>query len=387
MKSVIVVGGGIVGTSITYHLSRRDDVSVRLLERAGSLGTATTRQSSLGFRQYGSEPVHLRMKRVGKRLYNEFMADPTSDLRYEQREVLYVATTDEGRSAIEDAQAEEDPASSPSEFVGGTEVHDVFVLPELREDVVTAALCRPNSGFFHSAEKLVDSFADRAETNGAEVVVNAEVTDLVIQNGRVCGVLTDETTHRADAVVGAAGPWNDVLTTAADVDVPVRQRRLDRLTLQPNTQFRRPLPKVRHVETGVTIRGCLDGSVLAYRVEPADDPYAAADAQIPDEEATVSADAKARIFESIETLLPPLADAEILSSAVSYPSRTPDAKPIIGWTERPGFAIAAMHSRGIQYAPAAGQIIARQLVDDDPTEYYPDVSITRFEGKTDCTDW
>ncbi|MDR9381151.1 MAG: FAD-binding oxidoreductase, partial [Natronomonas sp.] len=73
----------------------------------------------------------------------------------------------------------------------------------------------------------------------------------------------------------------------------------------------------------------------------------------------------------------------VVQEDVAYTSRTPDGNPVVGWTDTPGFSIAALHSRGVQYAPAIGDVITRQLVDDDPTTHYPDISISRFDGYTD----
>jgi glycine/D-amino acid oxidase-like deaminating enzyme len=382
MQSVVVIGGGIVGTSVAYHLSRRDGVSVRLFETGGALGTKTTGKSSIGLRQYGSDETQLRMKRYGKRLYNEFMAE-SSELNYNPIEVVHVATTEAGRETIEGTQASEHPLSSPSEQLEGETLRDVLVVPDLREASIELALYRPNAGYFLSPESLVHAFADRAEAAGTTVTVGTEVTDVVLEDGRVAGVVADDARYEADAVVAAAGPWNNAVTAMAGVDVPVRQQRLDILELEPTTELARQLPKIRHVETGTTFRGRPDGRVLAYRSEPAADPYAAGEDHDPDGATSVPESVKLTVLESAEELLPTLADAEIAYEDVAYTSRTPDGNPIVGWTERPGFSVAALHSRGIQYAPAIGDIITRQLVDGDPTPHYAGVSIDRFDGYTD----
>lgn len=145
MDTVLVVGGGIVGASVAYHLSRRDGVEVTLFERGGTLRGETTGKSSLGLRQYGTDETQIRMKRYGKRLYNEFMAD-SSDMRYEPTEVIHVATTGPGHETIERTRAGEHPLGSPSECVEGSELRDVLVVPDIREESIESALYRPNGG-------------------------------------------------------------------------------------------------------------------------------------------------------------------------------------------------------------------------------------------------
>lgn len=382
MNQVLVVGGGIVGTSVAYHLSQRDGVSVTLFERADTLGAETTGMSSLGLRQYGTDETQLSMKRYGKRLYNEFLAE-SAELRYDPIEVVHVATTDEGRKTIERTKAGEHPMSSPSELLDGSELRDVLVVPDLREESITTALYRPNAGYFRAPESLIHAFADRALAAGATVETGTGITDITVRDGRVEGVIADGDLHEG-TVVCAAGPWNNEIAAMAGVEIPVRQQRLHVLELEPADSLARTLPKVRHVETGITFRGRPNGNVLVYHAEPAEDPYAAGEVFDPDEAVGVPESVKLSLLESAEVLIPGLSSAGIVHERVAYTSRTPDGNPVVGWTERPGFSISGLHSRGVQYAPAIGMILARQLVDDDPTEYYPDVSIARFDGYTDC---
>jgi sarcosine oxidase subunit beta len=305
-----------------------------------------------------------------------------SDMRYEPTEVIHVATSEAGRETIERTRASEHPMGSPSEHVEGSELRDVLVVPEIREESIESALYRPNGGYFRSPESLVHAFADRAAAAGATIATGTEITDITVREGRVEGAVADGERH-AGAVVCAAGPWNNAIADMAGVDLPVRQERLHLLELEPSEPLTRTLPKIRHVETGITFRGRPNGRVLVYHAEPAEDPYAAADVVDPDEPAEVPESVTYSILESVESIAPILSDAEIVHEDVAYTSRTPDGNPVVGWTDTPGFSIAALHSRGIQYAPAIGDVITRQLVDDDPTAYYSDVSIGRFDGYTD----
>jgi sarcosine oxidase subunit beta len=85
----------------------------------------------------------------------------------------------------------------------------------------------------------------------------------------------------------------------------------------------------------------------------------------------------------LRTLVPYLYDSGIEEQWVGLRGLTPDSNPIVGWTDVEGVSVVAYNATGIQHAPAAGWILGRQLLDGDPTEYYEDVSISRFDGHTD----
>ncbi|MFB6069632.1 MAG: NAD(P)/FAD-dependent oxidoreductase [Halanaeroarchaeum sp.] len=377
MAERIVVGGGIVGTSVAYHLADRG-ASVTLYERAGTLGSATTGMSSLGFRQYGHDGVQMAMKRYGKRLYNEFGAGDDEAIQFDATEVLLLATTDAGAESLERKHASAAGAGAAGELLAGEGVPAAVMLPELRHDAVTAAVHRPNAGYFSAPEPLVDAFARRAERSGARIRTGATVTDLVVEGGAVAGVRVDGERHAAETVVAAAGPWNNEIASWAGVDVPLRQQRLHFLELELGRPLSRPLPKVRHVETGVTFRGRTRDRVLAYRTAPAEDPYEAGADLDPGAAAAVPESVKLTVLEAAETVLPALADADVAYEDVAYPSRTPDGNPVVGRTGRPGFVLAGTNSEGIQLAPAIGNVVA-SLLEEDPPAYHERVAPTRFD--------
>jgi glycine/D-amino acid oxidase-like deaminating enzyme len=356
---------------------------VTVLDRAASPASETTARSSLGFRQYASTPTEAWLKRYGKRFYHEVLE--SGDARYEPTDVLHLATTEAGAEAVDATAAGEAAGSSPSERLDGDELREVVMAPGLRTEDVRAALYRANAGYFRAAGPLVSSVLDLATRAGATVETDTPVTDLVVKDGRVTGLVAGGDRRAAGAVVLAAGPWNRSLAALADVDLPVRQQLMSVFDHEPARRFARPPPKVRHIGTGVVFRGRPNGRVLSYHSEPAADAYAKSEALDP---ATGPSDpptaVERQILDSAATLLPAVADGSVVDTDVAFPSRTPDGYPIVGWTARPGLSVAATHSHGIQYAPGIGHVVAKQVVGSEPTDHYDALSISRFDGHADC---
>ena len=385
-----IVGGGIVGSSIAYHLSQRTDDPVVLFERQ-SPASETTFKSVAQFGFYGDETQY-RMKRYGMGLYNEFFRDPRANPAYRTMGALLVATEAENaerfRNAVE--RGGDESLGKPGmgfdrdlvEYVPGDELAETLLLPPVDTDVVAGALFRPKVGYMNRPQELAFEFLERARENGVEVRSGTEVESIETAGGRVVGLRT-ATGERveADEVICAAGPWNVDVAESVGVDLPVRHTLAPILKLEAPEQPDYTLPVVSHYESPFAFhRRRRDEFLVGYNPGGYDegtryDPDTVGE--------TVPSEIRDEGIELMETLVPGLLDAEVVDQWVGVRSVTPDGNPVVGWTELEGFSIAAFHTSGIQLAPAVGDVIARQLVDGEPTEYYDALSITRFEGFSD----
>lgn len=387
MARHVVIGGGIVGASVAFHLGKRTDDSVVVYER-DDLASATTYRATAMVGTAGPSPFH-RMKRYGIECYNEFFADPEAEPEYRQAGRLQVATTDEGaRTLQEHDSAESDEAgpfaNSPANYIPGDELHERLVVPPLDTDRVEGALHRPEFGYVLDdsrtlgARELALEFVERARAAGARFEPNTAVTDIRTETGAVTGVETaGEETVPADTVVCAAGPWNRRVAEMAGLELPLSHVYSPVFVLGLPEPLPYTMPMVKAHESGVGIHPKRPDRVLVtYRAERGTeyDPDAVGD--------TAPAEHRETALSWAEELLPLLAEAELVDEWVGLGTDTPDGHPIVGRTPVPGLAVAATMS-GIQYAPAVGRIVARQLVDDDPTAFHDAVALSRFEGYAD----
>lgn len=384
-----IVGGGIVGASVAYHLNRRaEDADIVLYEKQ-SPASETTYRSMAILGRTGNETM-TRMKRYGLSLYNELFAEPRANSAFELTGSLGVATTSAGAKALETSLDEESNAGlyssgglrEPVEYLPDDDIKRTAIVPYLDTEAITGARYRPNKGFTRSQE-LAYEFFERLEESDVTIANNTAVDRVLVEDGAVTGIETERGTEEVDTVVCAAGPWNVGMAETADVTLPVRHEPAPILQLEPNRPLQYTFPYTHHHESGIYFRGSTGGEVYVglhdkkttYDDVTRLDPNTVSD--------SVSVEFREKAIDVIEKLYPFLLDADITEEWVGVGSRTPDHWPIIGWTEIEGFSIAAFHSQGIQLAPAAGDIISRQLIDGDPTEYYDVVSISRFDGHSD----
>lgn len=365
---IAIVGGGIAGASVAYHLSSRTETPVVVFER-GAVAAETTGRSTAVFRMM-DDPLLVAMKRYGLGLYNRFLASPTGNPEYELIGRLEAATTEAAAARL---QNEELPLGR---YVDAEDLSETLICPELDTESVVGALYNPNAGYFRPSE-LAHEFATRARERGVEFRTNTTVTDVDVEDGRVVSVRTDGGRTAVSHVVATTGPWNLELGRTAGIDVPIRHTLAPILKLKPDTPPTHTLPNIKFTGSGYYVLGQDDGTVLvghspgSYSGAGTEyDPDAVSDSVPPD----IVSGATDMIAEH----LPSLVDAKQIEEWVGIRSLTPDGKPLIGPTEVGGFSIVGFNSEGIQLAPAAGRIVAAQVTDSEPPEYATAVSPSRF---------
>lgn len=349
-----VVGGGIVGLSVAYHLAgAAPDAAVTVYER-GRLAAETTAKSAAFFGFYGSE-TDVRLKRYGMATYNEFAAAPRSDFRFELVGRLDAATTAEGAEALRNRI---DHAGEAPRLLDPDSIRERLFCPELAPENLEELRYRPNVGFLDPVAAARE-FAARARERGVEVRTGSGVEGIAVEGAGAAGVRVDGGTERADEVVCCAGPWNVALLREVGVDLPIEH------SLAPILRVRHPqpthtLPIVTNPESGAYVRGHADDTCyVGYHpgetgvYDPDDVPQA------------VSDDARDAMRGMLASVTPPLAEAPAVAEWVGVRSEVPDGHPILGRTALPGLSVAAFDTSGIQLAPAAGRVLAGRLVDGE----------------------
>lgn len=382
--SCAIIGGGIAGASVAYHLSERGVDDVVLLERNADLISETTPKSFALFGMYGDKNQY-QLKRYAMGLYNQF-ASEDENIRFERIGHLSLATTEEVDQGFEQAVTENTDdlgifatASSRTslEYFPGTEIHESVFAPTLRTEDVEGALYRPAIGYFDPVA-LTRALLDRATRNGVDIQRNATVEEVSIKDGRVTGLSVDGTDLTVDEVVLAAGPWTADLAETAEASLPLRHSLAPVLVLdaagQPQTT-----PSVKHHESKFNIRGhAADDTIYLGHHQGG---YESGTRMNPDDvPSSVPESVRSNGFDVLKRLFPDLADASVVDEWVGVRSLTPDGNPIVGPTAVAGLSVVAFNSSGIQLAPGLGRLIASQVVDNTRTPLHEALSLDRFEG-------
>jgi sarcosine oxidase subunit beta len=390
MTEYAIIGGGIAGSSVAYHLSKRTDDPVTVFEQGTVLDETTSKSFAL-FGYYG-DPVQYRMKRYAMDLYNEFIVDPRGNPNYYLIGRLGLATSpevaerlrtvaDEASSPADAPKVSTNTNGVPVEYLDSDDLQELIAAPMLDISAIEGAIHRPKVGYLPPT-RIAKEFVERARENGVKFREGTGVTNIHTSDRRVTGLETTDGKVAADEVVCAAGPWNIEVARRAGIEIPVRHTLAPVLKLEPDQVLPHTLTSMKEIETGYSFRGdAEDGTVLVGN-NPGN--WDASNTYDPnDVPETVPNGLREGMWDAIERIIPELSDATVIDEWVGVRSATPDGNPIVGRTAVEGFSLVAFSTSGIQLSPASGHVVAEQLLANEPTDYYDALSISRFDGYDD----
>ena len=374
---VVIVGGGIVGTSVAYHLARLGWRDVVLLER-GSLSCGTTWHAAGLVGQLRPYLNMTQLVRYSTELYASLEAETGHGTGWKRCGSVTVARTAERLTQLERT------ASLARAF--GVEAHLCSpgeagkLWPLMRTDDLVGAVWLPGDGKANPAD-LTQALARGARAAGVRIVENTSVTGLVVRRGRAAGVRVGDTEMTADHVVLCAGLWARELAGRVGVAVPLHAVEHMYIVTKPIDGVFPDLPVMRDPDGMVYFKEEVGGLVMGG-FEPNAKPWGANG--VPADFVFSLLEDDWAQFEPLMTQaierVPALETAEVHRMVNGPESFTADNNFILGEApELPGLFVAAgFNSAGIASAGGAGRALAEWIVDGRPTADLWPVDIRRF---------
>jgi sarcosine oxidase, subunit beta len=352
----VVIGGGVVGCSIAYHLARRGMRDVVVLERE-TVGAGTTSKAAGGIRAQFPTETEIRFSlesiAVFERFTDEFGVDPG----YRRIGYLFLVSDADDLRGFQERIALQRRLGVDVRVI--TPADAQALVPALRVDDLVAAVWGPQDGMAGPAE-VTAGFARRARELGARIVEGVEVTAIELERGRVAGVETSTGRLAAPLVVNAAGPAAARVARLAGIVIPVRPRRRHIFFTEPFPAIPGPVPLTTDRASGFYFRKELDQLLLS----PGDVEDVGDDVSAPVD--------WARMEETVDKAvhrIPVIEKARIAGGWAGLRPLTPDDHAIIGWA--PGvegfFLAVGFGGHGFQHSPATGRHVAEWIVDGQPS--------------------
>ncbi|MBK6656963.1 MAG: FAD-dependent oxidoreductase [Proteobacteria bacterium] len=376
---IVIIGGGVIGCSIAYHLAKNGCPDVVLLERR-QLTCGTTWHAAGLLTTLRDSESQTWLARYSQQLY--------AALEEETGQATGIIECGSIQLATSAAKAEEMRRGCTMARMFGIENHEVTagqikeMWPLLDVGDVVAGFHFPRDGRVNPTD-VTQALAKGARMRGARIFEHIEVTGIVIENGAATGVETESGTIRADVVVNCAGMWAREVGRMAGVDVPLQAAEHYYLVSETIAGVHRDLPIIRDPANCAYLREEGGGKVMLGFFEPDGKPWALDGIPQGFEFGEIQPDwerMEPHIHKAMARL-PALYDSGIKLFFCGPESFTPDHNYLMG--EAPDiknfFVAAGFNSLGILSGGGVGYVMARWILEGQPPMDIWDVNLRRMQ--------
>ncbi len=369
-SEVVIIGGGIVGSSIAWHLTHAGCKNVLVIERESSQGKGSTGKSMGGVRAQFSTPVNIQMSLYSIPFYARFEEVVGHPADYRPQGYLFLATKDSHLVYLSDNFARQQKLGlKTARLLSADEIR--AMLPQLRsDDVLGGSFCSTDG--FVDPYSVMNGFMASAIEHGATLWKKTEVTGITKDQQGAFRVETTRAPVSTRTIVNAAGAWAAQIAKFIGIDLPVEPLRRMLVPSEPFSDFPHSSPMVIDMSTGFHFRPEGRGFLLAWN-DPEETPGYKIDFE-PSfvEKILVHAADRVPVFENLP-INPKRAWAGLYEM-------TPDHHCILGPVVGvPGFFLAnGFSGHGVMHSPATGKILA-DLILQKKTDVVDEVSVLALE--------
>ena len=377
---VVIIGGGCMGASVAYHLTRRGMTDVVLVEREKLLATGSTGRNAGGVRHQFSNEANINLSLESIRLLERFADEVGHPIDFHQDGYLFLLSSPASVDVFRRNVALQRSLGVDVEWLDAAGA--ARLAPGLDATGVIAATYCARDGIA-DPNGVTMGFAKAAQAAGAAIERDTEVVGLRVEAGRVAAVDTTRGTIETRVAVNAAGPYARAIGQMAGVDVPVDPIRrhifiaADPRNHEPGARSARPPWPLSHVlviDFETTFYFHREGAGLLFGMADPD--------QTPTFDMTVQWDFLPKVIEVAVRRLPSLAEASVSHAWAGLYEMTADGNPIVGPSREIGgfFLINGFSGHGFQHSPAAGRIVADLIAGRDPAFDVTPFALERFGG-------
>ena len=349
---VVIVGGGVTGCSIAFHLAEQGVRDILVLERRFLAAGGTGRSVGV-MRQLYPTDASSRMVLHSLRVFQNFGEITGGDAGYVQCGAL-LAVGPGQRDALGRTVEAQRALGIDTRLIGPADIRELD--PRIDPFAVGAAVWEPESGY-GDPTGVTAGFARAAARAGVRVEQGAEVVALDVVRDTIEGVrLASGEPIAARVVVNAAGLWSPAVASLGGVTLPIVVGRHPVFVVQRAPAFGRPHPVYLDLASGTFLRPETGGLTLTGFLD-ADEPNHPLDPEALGSD--VAFDEVARIMERASRCIPALGDAHYQRGYAGAFDITPDWMPVLDQTPVRGFYVAAgMSGHGFKLSPAVGRMMA-----------------------------
>ena len=369
---VLIIGGGVVGCSIAYHLTRRGCRNVVVVER-NTIGSGSTAKAVGGIRQQFSRESNVRLAMYSVDFFEHFherleLPPDAGGIDFHQVGYLFLLSTQEAFTAFERNAALQQHLGLPVEVLTPEQVASRWLWLSV-DDVIGATYC-PTDGY-GSPHEVTQAFAAQARRLGASFVEDAAVSTITREGRKIVRIETDQGSFSPGVVVICAGAWSGELGRLAGVEIPVQPLRRMCFLTDPFDAIPHDAPMT--IEMPGTFHFRPEGSCFMFGMSDQDEPYSF--------NTTVDWQWLNSVVESAVNRVPVFEQARIRHGWAGLYETSPDHNAILG--PIPGMenlhVATGFSGHGFMQSPATGMVLSEFILDGQAHSIdVSDLGIERF---------
>ncbi|HEX3086045.1 MAG TPA: FAD-binding oxidoreductase [Pyrinomonadaceae bacterium] len=347
---VVIIGSGIVGSSVAYHLAQQGCTNVLVLEREAHQGKGSTGKSMGGVRAQFTTPVNIQMSKYSIDFFSKFDEVVGHPADYRAHGYLFCATNEKHLAYLkENRERQKVYGVTNVEWVEPDDI--VKMVPQLRVDDILGGTFCPTDGFV-DPHSVMMGFMLNAREKGARLWLDTTVNGIEVENDRIKTVNTSRGSISTKVVVNAAGAWAAQIAEMAGAELPVEPLRRQLVPTEPFDQLPQRFPMVIDMSTGFHFRREGKGILLAWN-----DPNETPGFKTEFDETFVE-----KILTRAASRVPVLAEAGVnpRRAWAGLYEMTPDHHAIIGPAPNVAglYFVNGFSGHGVMHSPASGCIAA-----------------------------
>jgi len=353
MKSwdAIIIGGGIIGLATGYYLTKKKK-KVLVLEK-NEIGSGSTSRCIGGIRQQFSTPCSIKLAMKSVELFETMEKEFGFSVEFKKSGYLFLAFTEEQKQKYLKAIEIQRSQGLEVYFIDRKEVKKL--VPGIVDDELIGGAYSPQDGQAYPFY-VIKGYAINIARLG-EVRRRAKVTDIIVENGKVKGVVLEGGEKLfSEIVVNAAGPWAKDVGKMAGLDLPLEPERHEAFITRRWKMESIPMI-VDYRKDGGYFQQRINGQIIGCYTP------------VPRVEGTRT-DSTFEFLKEMSyrmaRVIPELADAQILRQWAGSYTMTPDGNPIVDESEIEGFYIAGgMSGHGFMFGPGIGWALSNKIVNGE----------------------
>jgi sarcosine oxidase subunit beta len=366
--NVVIIGGGVMGTSTAYHLAKRGCQDVVLVEKK-QLASGSTGLSAGGIRLQFSIEANIRLSMESLQVFEHFADEFEAEIDFRQHGYLFLATEPDDWAEFQANVVVQQRMGVPVRLLSPAEIGDLAPYLHL-DDVVGGTFC-PRDGYA-DPYSVAMGFAKQARRLGVRIFEETEALDIKVSEGKVRAVLTSQGKIATPVVVNVAGPWAAQVGQMVGLELPALPYRRQVFVTAPFDELPKQTPLIIDFAPSFYFRR--EGASILMGMSDHEEPSSF--------NTNFDLAFLVKVAEKAAHRAPVLDRADFMRGWGGLYSITPDDNPIIGKDIGgvEGFYCAVGFSgHGFQQSPAVGRILADLITSSQTDLDLSPFQLERFE--------